>query len=472
MNINLAEIPHAFQLPRVDWPVVRHWIEQAVPQTERPAAWTQILLQWFETLEAALGESYRCIRSPDLILFVPEDYEQAVSLFDLCEAGLRETRKLLGDLARDFAVEPLPVLLFADNESYSRYVSPDDPEFESVRTGGVCFNSEWSYVHVALSPAMNDQIQRTALHEIAHACLAGRPLPLWLEEGITQLAEEAAAPPWGRFSMEPDKVKENRRYWQKYGLGDFWWGTGFHTPDEGQPASYFLAQVLFRQIMADFPGKIPEFVRQAAAQDAGDLAARQVLGVDLATIASTFLGSGDWKPVPLDAIASVERGAYYVDHGETEQAKRDLDRAIELNRRSTEAFFHRGRALEKLNRSVDAITDYEYVLELDPRHLAATNNLAWLLATHPDEKMRNGPRALELARELCMNTDYSIWNCVGTLAAALAETGDFEPAVEFANDSLKLAPVTERPVCLARIHAYEANKPWRAAVEIEEFMEP
>ncbi len=89
-------------------------------------------------------------------------------------------------------------------------------------------------------------MQRTLLHEITHACLSHLELPLWVEEGMTQLAEEAAVNRWNRFQLEPQAAAEVRKYWRDRGLADFWWGRGFSGLDDGQSHSYRLADILFR----------------------------------------------------------------------------------------------------------------------------------------------------------------------------------------------------------------------------------
>ena len=55
--------------------------------------------------------------------------------------------------------------------------------------------------------------------------------------------------------------------------------------------------------------------------------------------------------------------------------------------------------------------------------------IAWLLATHPDSKFRDGAEAVRLAERACALTDRSVPVLLATLAAAYAEAGDFSRAV-------------------------------------------
>ena len=75
-------------------------------------------------------------------------------------------------------------------------------------------------------------------------------------------------------------------------------------------------------------------------------------------------------------------------------------------------------------------------LRSDP---AAMNNLAWILATCPDDSVRNGKEALAYALEACHLTNFKQAGSMGTLAAAYAEAGDFPEAVETAGIAANLA---------------------------------
>jgi tetratricopeptide (TPR) repeat protein len=86
---------------------------------------------------------------------------------------------------------------------------------------------------------------------------------------------------------------------------------------------------------------------------------------------------------------------------------------------------------------------------------------AWRLATSPDDKIRDGRKAWNLANQACAATDFKKWNYVDCMAAAYAESGDFEHAIEWASKAIDLAPENERPACRRHLKAFEQQKPWR-----------
>lgn len=63
------------------------------------------------------------------------------------------------------------------------------------------------------------------------------------------------------------------------------------------------------------------------------------------------------------------------------------------------------------------------------------NSLAWLLATCPDPTIRDGPRAVRVAKQACDATEWSDPCILDTLAAACAESGDLESAVKWSEKS-------------------------------------
>ena len=121
-------------------------------------------------------------------------------------------------------------------------------------------------------------------------------------------------------------------------------------------------------------------------------------------------------------------------------------------------YFARGDA-------VTALAQWREALRLAPDSLGALSRTARVLAVSPDAALRNGAEAVELARRaagLSKENDPAI---LDTLAAALAEQGDYAEAVVTARRALDLAtrqhnsPLAEQ--LREAIETYEARHPWR-----------
>ena len=84
----------------------------------------------------------------------------------------------------------------------------------------------------------------------------------------------------------------------------------------------------------------------------------------------------------------------------------------------------------------EALARYREVLTLAPGDRTARNDLAWLLATTDDPQFRDGAEALRLAESLVAESEKTTWQNWDTLAAAYAETGQFERAVDAAEKAL------------------------------------
>lgn len=126
--------------------------------------------------------------------------------------------------------------------------------------------------------------------------------------------------------------------------------------------------------------------------------------------------------------------------------KGELDGAIQVCRsalllRDSDADCHTtlAIALEEKGNPGEAIQHYEKALELSPQSIPTLTNLAWLLATSQDGSLRNGPKAIELARQADRLTGGGNTRVLRTLAAAYAENGEFANAIRTARSAMQIA---------------------------------
>jgi tetratricopeptide (TPR) repeat protein len=117
-------------------------------------------------------------------------------------------------------------------------------------------------------------------------------------------------------------------------------------------------------------------------------------------------------------------------------------------------------------RWAEAVAAYEEALRRKPNWALAERNLAWLLASAPADDVRDGQRALAFARLACEHTRKRVAVCLETLAAATAETGDFDGAADTARKALEQARREGEPATEARLvrqlASYTERKPIRS----------
>lgn len=113
----------------------------------------------------------------------------------------------------------------------------------------------------------------------------------------------------------------------------------------------------------------------------------------------------------------------------------------------------------------NAVSDYDEALKLNRNEDGVLNNLAWVLATSPMDEVRDGDRAIDLATKACKVTDYKQAHILSTLAAAYAESGDFDKAMEWSTKAVEMGSATTAPETQQQLknelENYKQKKPWR-----------
>jgi tetratricopeptide (TPR) repeat protein len=165
---------------------------------------------------------------------------------------------------------------------------------------------------------------------------------------------------------------------------------------------------------------------------------------------------------PKNPLPYNNRGNAYRARREYDKAIEDYSEAIHLNPGDALAHNNRGCAHGNKKEYDNAIEDFEKAIRLNPFYAAPHNNLAWLLATCSKDSVRDGKRALELATKACELTNWEDPPMLDTLAAANAETSNFEEAVKWVKKALDLDDDTDKAEEHRRqLRLYRDKKPYR-----------
>ena len=168
---------------------------------------------------------------------------------------------------------------------------------------------------------------------------------------------------------------------------------------------------------------------------------------------------------PADTQIYYHLGQLLVKRGNWPEAGEIFSTVLARNPDDFNAHLALGSILPHFGRNQEALAQLEAALKINPASTEALNNLAWTLATSEDPKIRDGPRAVQLAGRACSLTGYKKTALVGTLAAAYAEAGRFDEAIATAQKACALAEAAGEKELLQKnrelLELYRAHKPGR-----------
>lgn len=203
--------------------------------------------------------------------------------------------------------------------------------------------------------------------------------------------------------------------------------------------------------------------------------------------ATAATGIPGWQPDPKRGQTLLLEGTQHLQRRDGRKAVQCFEAAIRIDWSNSDPanlpyYLHRAQALQLLSQNEPmtsleayneanknaargqyraAIKSYLRSIELDPEFLWASNNLAWLLATYPEERARDGVAAVRHATAACEKSEWHCWSFIDTLSAAYAETGDFSKATMTAEKALALAPPEKRGGVEANIRRFKVKQPVR-----------
>ena len=157
------------------------------------------------------------------------------------------------------------------------------------------------------------------------------------------------------------------------------------------------------------------------------------------------------------AIASM-----FLMQGKTDKALKVLDQAVEIDPQCADSHGNRAVVFLALGKYDKALDDLDEVLRVAPNSARAQRERAWILATCPDAKIRDGEQAVASATKACELTDWNEPHSLATLAAACSEAADFEGAVKWQQKALDLLPdkSPDKREYRGLLDRYKAKKPY------------
>ena len=168
---------------------------------------------------------------------------------------------------------------------------------------------------------------------------------------------------------------------------------------------------------------------------------------------------------PRNAQAHYSLGLALLRQGHLAESAAAFGEALRLQPGMAEAHRNLGLVHLQQGRYDAAVEQFRAAIAENPEHASARNDLAWVLATCPEERVRRGAEAVtqaERAVEMTRNEDPEM---LDTLAAAYAEAGRFDAAVTTVERAARLAAQRGRadlsPKLAGRLELYTARRPFR-----------
>jgi tetratricopeptide (TPR) repeat protein len=152
----------------------------------------------------------------------------------------------------------------------------------------------------------------------------------------------------------------------------------------------------------------------------------------------------EWLAIsPYDAAAHSALGSALTENGDLVSAAQHVAYAMMLRPGFEQTHAQLRQVLLTLAKEPDGLPRLREIAANAPDSPQMLDELAWLLATYPDSKSRDGTEAVRLAEHACDLTERRIPALLDTLAAAYAEAGDFPRAISTAEEALNRARTSE-----------------------------
>jgi tetratricopeptide (TPR) repeat protein len=149
------------------------------------------------------------------------------------------------------------------------------------------------------------------------------------------------------------------------------------------------------------------------------------------------------------------RAQVFRKEGKYELAIQDCNEVLRQYPGCVEASLLRASIKVRLGKYTEALKEFNYLISLHPRTVTlarALSDRAWFQATCRDSSFRNGQQAVKDAKAACSIVQWKDEDMIDTLAAAYAETGDFDSAMRYAAQALAVKGISAQDAEAFREH--------------------
>lgn len=197
---------------------------------------------------------------------------------------------------RDHPIAHITIIAAPTIDAYYDFVDAyrqDDGHFAS--SGGTYMGDSSINPPSLILNVHRHAFEHSLAHELTHHALAPQVedagyLPLWAEEGLTQMMEERVTNQ-SHFAFDQEKLQRHRALWSSIGLNGFLNGDTFRSPEDGhQELSYNLAEAVTRSLLDTKPNSIFAFARACLGGNDPAKASIEHLGQTEAHVILSFLG--------------------------------------------------------------------------------------------------------------------------------------------------------------------------------------
>ena len=149
------------------------------------------------------------------------------------------------------------------------------------------------------------------------------------------------------------------------------------------------------------------------------------------------------------------RAQIYSHQGKYDLALKDCNEALRHDRSVVEAALLRANINARLGKHAEALKEYNYLISLHPRNVTLArvmSDRAWFRATCANASFRNGQQAVKDAKAACSIMTWKDESMIDTLAAAYAENGDFNSAIQYVSQALAAKGISANSTKLFQQH--------------------